>query len=319
MTKRPATKTRTRIGFIKNALAETQTPPTLQRIPLNDIRPDKAQIRQGGQLSIDDITNQGAAIIASQAQEQFEAIAALAKTIAKVGLLEPVIVCSAPGGGYDLIAGERRWLASHYAAQHLNYSDKIEARVYPNKPDQKTINDIQFIENYHRENLTMVEIIEWTLRRFNDFEIETNGPIGNADIQKIMSIKNTMARYYLNTYNADRARVDTLLERAKAGAITTLKEFAHLATHPDEPLLPTPNQDEQNQIEEAAQRDTTEGEGRAAFKVGLRFANPHVIEAFIKKYTTAKQYQKYANVDWESGRDAGAALRKFFADWESKH
>ena len=41
-----------------------------------------------------------------------EALAALAESIREVGVLQPVLVRSAEAGGYELIAGERRWRAA---------------------------------------------------------------------------------------------------------------------------------------------------------------------------------------------------------------
>src|SRR5438105_8770228 len=49
-----------------------------------------------------------------QPRRQFDqvAIAELAASIKSTGVIQPVIVRPAPGGGYELIAGERRWRAA---------------------------------------------------------------------------------------------------------------------------------------------------------------------------------------------------------------
>ena len=60
-------------------------------LPLRDIEPDKSQPRK----AFDE-----------------ESLAALAGSIAKHGLLQPIAVRPAPAGGWRIIAGERRWRAA---------------------------------------------------------------------------------------------------------------------------------------------------------------------------------------------------------------
>jgi hypothetical protein len=54
----------------------------------------------------------------SQPRKRFDdaSLATLADSIAERGVLQPIVVQPRPSGGFELIAGERRWRASQVAA-----------------------------------------------------------------------------------------------------------------------------------------------------------------------------------------------------------
>lgn len=76
-------------------------------------------------------------------------LAELAASIAASGLLQPIIVREADGG-YDLIAGERRWRA----VQRLGWT-KIPAVV--KQADDRTLLTLALIENLQRSDLSAIE------------------------------------------------------------------------------------------------------------------------------------------------------------------
>lgn len=78
-----------------------------------------------------------------------EALASLADSIGKVGLLEDIVVRAA-GRRYQIVLGERRWRASQLAGAHT-----ISAKVVD--LDDESARLIAITENIHRENLTQVE------------------------------------------------------------------------------------------------------------------------------------------------------------------
>lgn len=87
-----------------------------------------------------------------QPREEFDegGIASLADSIEQVGVLQPILVRPAADGGYQLIAGERRWRASQQAGLTV-----IPAIV-------KEIRDVSaleqaVIENLHRQDLNALE------------------------------------------------------------------------------------------------------------------------------------------------------------------
>jgi len=88
-----------------------------------------------------------------QPRRQFSAasLEELAESLKQHGLLQPVVVSRAPGGGYELIVGERRWRAARLAGL-----ERIPAvlREPVGDADQLTL---ALIENLQREDLTPIE------------------------------------------------------------------------------------------------------------------------------------------------------------------
>jgi ParB/RepB/Spo0J family partition protein len=78
-----------------------------------------------------------------------EALASLADSIRKVGLLEDIVVRPV-GKRYQIVLGERRWRASRLAG-----APTINAKVVD--LDDEAARLIALTENIHRENLTQVE------------------------------------------------------------------------------------------------------------------------------------------------------------------
>ena len=79
-----------------------------------------------------------------------KALNELAESIKKHGLLQPILVRSKPAGGYEIIAGERRWRASRIA----------ELRTVPvviREMDEREVAEVALIENLQREDLNAVE------------------------------------------------------------------------------------------------------------------------------------------------------------------
>jgi ParB family chromosome partitioning protein len=79
-----------------------------------------------------------------------EATAGLAESIRHQGLLQPVVVRPRAGGGYELIAGERRWRAAREAGV-----ETVPALV--RTADDRDSLLLALVENVARENLSAVE------------------------------------------------------------------------------------------------------------------------------------------------------------------
>ena len=98
-------------------------------LPVESIRPGRAQMRR---------------IFNSDALDD------LADSIRSSGLIQPIVVRSIPGG-YELLAGERRWRAAQRAGLH-----EIQAIVRDDIDDQEAV-VLGLIENLQRESLTPIE------------------------------------------------------------------------------------------------------------------------------------------------------------------
>ena len=80
-----------------------------------------------------------------------EALQQLADSISEHGVIQPLIVRSMPNGGYQIIAGERRWRAAKMAGL-----SEIPAVIRDDLTEEQAM-QIAMIENLQRENLNPIE------------------------------------------------------------------------------------------------------------------------------------------------------------------
>ena len=74
----------------------------------------------------------------------------LAASISRHGLIQPVIVRKLDSGGYQIIAGERRWRAARLAGL-----TEIPVRVL--EADDRSVSELALVENLQREDLNPME------------------------------------------------------------------------------------------------------------------------------------------------------------------
>lgn len=110
-------------------VAEARSDGTLNEIPITEIQPNPFQPRN---VFDEDALNE------------------LKQSLATSGLLQPVVVRPAEGGGYELIAGERRLRA----AQQLRWKT-IGAVV--KEVDDKTLLTLALVENIQRDALSPID------------------------------------------------------------------------------------------------------------------------------------------------------------------
>ena len=79
-----------------------------------------------------------------------EALGELAESIAKHGLIQPIVVRPNTSGTYKIIAGERRWRACRMAGLDV-------VPVIIKEVDDKALMELALIENLQREDLNAVE------------------------------------------------------------------------------------------------------------------------------------------------------------------
>ncbi len=79
-----------------------------------------------------------------------QALTELADSIAKHGLLQPILVRPLPSGAYQIVAGERRWRACRMA--ELDFVPVVIKEM-----DDKELAEAALIENLQREDLNAVE------------------------------------------------------------------------------------------------------------------------------------------------------------------
>lgn len=88
----------------------------------------------------------------SQPRSQFDeqALAELAASISEHGVLQPLVVAADPEGGYELIAGERRWRAAKRAGL-----ERVPVIIKEATPQQ--LLELAIVENVQRADLNPLE------------------------------------------------------------------------------------------------------------------------------------------------------------------
>jgi ParB family chromosome partitioning protein len=86
------------------------------------------------------------------------ALAELAASIREHGVLEPILVRKRPSGGFEIIAGERRWRAAQQAGLK-------EVPIFLHDLDDEAAFEAALVENLQREDLNPME----TARAFGRF------------------------------------------------------------------------------------------------------------------------------------------------------
>jgi ParB family transcriptional regulator, chromosome partitioning protein len=74
----------------------------------------------------------------------------LANSLAKKGFVQPIITRADPAGGYEIVAGERRWRAAQKAGLH-------QVPIIVRELDDKDMMEMAIIENVQRADLNPIE------------------------------------------------------------------------------------------------------------------------------------------------------------------
>jgi len=91
-----------------------------------------------------------------------EGLAELAASIREHGVLEPILVRRRPSGGFEIIAGERRWRAAQQAGLK-------EVPIFVHDLDDEGAFEAALVENLQREDLNPMETARAFQRLADDF------------------------------------------------------------------------------------------------------------------------------------------------------
>ena len=90
------------------------------------------------------------------------ALAELAASIREHGVLEPILVRKRPSGGFEIIAGERRWRAAQQAGLK-------EVPIFVHNLDDEGAFEAALVENLQREDLNPMETARAFQRLVDDY------------------------------------------------------------------------------------------------------------------------------------------------------
>lgn len=93
-----------------------------------------------------------------------KALSELAESIAQHGVIQPLLVRPISDGGYQLVAGERRWRASRMAGL-------TEVPVFIREMSDRQVAEVALIENLQREDLNPLEEARGYAQLMKDYSL----------------------------------------------------------------------------------------------------------------------------------------------------
>ncbi|MBQ6718346.1 MAG: ParB/RepB/Spo0J family partition protein [Clostridia bacterium] len=145
------------------------------------------------------------------------ALSELAESIAKHGLIQPIVVRPTSSGVYQIVAGERRWRACRMAGL-------IEVPVIIKELDDQNYYEIALIENLQREDLNAVEEAQGYRTLVDTYGL-TQEQVAESVGKSRSAVTNALRLLNLN---------EKALEALKNGEITAGHARAILAADSDE-------------------------------------------------------------------------------------
>lgn len=142
-----------------------------------------------------------------------EALEELAQSIKARGIVQPIVARELDGGGYEIIAGERRWRA----AQLAGLADVPV--VLRSIPDEAAL-AISLIENIQRENLNPIEEASGLRRLLDEFGL-THDKVAQGVGRSRSAVSNILRLLSLNQTARDLLE-DGKLEMGHARALLSL-------------------------------------------------------------------------------------------------
>ena len=112
-----------------------------------------SEVRTDGSSAISEIDIDSISPNPDQPRRTFsdEGLDELAASIREIGIIQPLSLRDAPDGGYQIIAGERRWRAAQRAGLHT-------VPAYVRTASDSEVTEMALIENIQREDLNSIEV-----------------------------------------------------------------------------------------------------------------------------------------------------------------
>ncbi|MDE6290199.1 MAG: ParB/RepB/Spo0J family partition protein [Muribaculaceae bacterium] len=112
-----------------------------------------SEVRTDGSSAISEIDIDSISPNPDQPRRSFsdEGLDELAASIRELGIIQPLSLRDAPDGGYQIIAGERRWRAAQRAGLHT-------VPAYVRTASDSEVTEMALIENIQREDLNAIEV-----------------------------------------------------------------------------------------------------------------------------------------------------------------
>lgn len=151
-----------------------------------------------------------------------DALADLAESIRQKGVLQPLIVRSRASGGYEIVAGERRWRAAQRAQVH-------DVPVILREYDDTEVLEVAIIENIQRSDLNPMEEAA-AYRQLMDRFGHTQDQLAEVLSKSRSHVANLLRLLNLPSEVQDHVR-DGRLSAGHARALITSDDPVALARH----------------------------------------------------------------------------------------
>ncbi len=223
-----------------------------------------------------------------------EAITALADSIREHGMLQPILVRPIKSGGYQIVAGERRWRAARMAGLE-------EVPVTIRELSDLETMQIAIIENLQRENLNPVE----EAAGYNDL-IEKFGMTQEKVAKMVGRSRSAVA-------NAVRilSLPDRVLKMVENGDISAGHARALLGFEDEEMLIATALRAADGgltvrQVEKAAQKSSEHTEEASSEKLNKKIDN------YFKEMELSLNERLGRKVKVDYGKNKGVLVLEFY-------
>ncbi len=226
-----------------------------------------------------------------------ESLRELADSIAIHGVLQPLLVRPLPDGGYQLVAGERRWRASRMAGL-------FEVPVIIREMSDSEMMQISMIENLQRENLNPIE------EALGYKALQDNYGLTQDEIARTVGKSRPVVANALRLLNL----AQPILDMIRQGKITTGHARALLSINDTEAQLHMAEQIEKNDltvrdIEKAAKKLNSDDHGN-------KKETRHIRNSFFDEVELALNEHLSRKVKVVNGKDNSGVIEIEFYSQE---
>jgi ParB/RepB/Spo0J family partition protein len=254
-------------------------------------------------------------------QEQLLNIIGLAKSIKSQGLIQPISVYEV-SGGYEIIAGERRFLAHHLLKEKI-----IRALIKP-KPSQANLTAIQLIENIQKEDLSLKQIVNGLIKLDQELKEMERTSINAKYIMEIIGKQKTQAYNYMAILNGPTDVLEAI-ENEKVVSLITASKLVKITSSSDRKealeLVNDLKSDHINGIEnillkQKAKPQKKRGQGAPLKSVTLgKITKPDTVYRIIEACKGEKYIEdKFGNTNWKDLKSVKKAWDIFLKEFDVK-
>jgi ParB family chromosome partitioning protein len=231
------------------------------------------------------------------------ALSSLAESIRTHGVVQPIVVRPLDGG-YEIIAGERRWRAAKLAGL-----EQVPVSIR-NDLDDASVLAIALIENIQREDLNPIEEAQALQRLIDEFSM-THQQVALAVGRSRAAVTNILR------LNGLPESIKTLLLKNKlkmghARALLPLKteQMKVLADKVVKRELSV------REVEKEVARILAQGAGQVERPNTFKLQSPSDMMPKISNYKAQLRKKLGANIDFVVGRDGTTSLSIKYTDWK---